>query len=162
QDTGGGEFFQLYRLDLSDGRITLLSDGKSRNTGAVWSRDGRRLAYTSTRRNGRDNDVYLIDPSNPTSDRRLLELSGGGWSGLDWSDDGTRLLLGEYLSINESRLYAANSGTGALELLTPATSEKVSWGDARFARDGKSIFVTTDRDSDFQRLCRMDLATGRL
>ena len=32
QDTGGGEFYQFYRLD-PDGRTILLTDGKSRNTG---------------------------------------------------------------------------------------------------------------------------------
>src|ERR1044071_8449059 len=31
QDSGGGEFYQLYRLDFADGHITLLTDGKSRN-----------------------------------------------------------------------------------------------------------------------------------
>lgn len=37
QDIGGGEFYQFYRYDLSDGRITLLTDGRSRNTGARWA-----------------------------------------------------------------------------------------------------------------------------
>jgi hypothetical protein len=32
KDVGGGEFFQLYRYDLATGAITLLTDGKSRNT----------------------------------------------------------------------------------------------------------------------------------
>ncbi len=161
QDNGGGEFYQLYRYDLADGKVTLLTDGKSRNTGPVWSKNGRWLAYTSTRRNGKDNDVYLIDPANPEGDRNLLELSGGGWSVLDWSDDGAKLLLGESLSINESRIYLADVKTGSKELITPESGEKVSWRDAQFARDGKSIFVTTDKDSDFQRLCRMTLATRR-
>src|SRR5215468_1855049 len=34
KDVGGGEWFQFYRYDLSDGKVTLLTDGKSRNTGA--------------------------------------------------------------------------------------------------------------------------------
>jgi dipeptidyl aminopeptidase/acylaminoacyl peptidase len=162
QDAGGGEFYQLFRLDLSDGRITLLTDGKSRNTGGVWSKNGQLLAFTSTRRNGKDNDIYVMDPADPKSDRRLLEVSGGGWSVLDWSEDGSRLLIGEYLSINESRIYITDSSIGKLERVTPTSSEKVSWGDAQFAKDGKSIFVTTDKDSDYQRLCRMDLASQRL
>jgi len=162
QDSGGGEFFQLFRFDPADARITLLTDGKSRNTGATWSRDGKWLAYTSTRRNGKDNDVYLMDPTDPKSDRLLLELSGGGWSVLDWSRDGTRLLLGEYLSINESRIHLADMAKRSKEPVTPTGDGKVSWGEAQFARDGKSIFVTTDKDSDFQRLCRLDLATQRL
>ncbi len=35
KDTGGGEFFQIYRYDFADGSVTLLTDGKSRNTGAA-------------------------------------------------------------------------------------------------------------------------------
>lgn len=162
QDTGGGEFYQLYRLDLTTGRVTLLTDGRSRNSSPHWARDGRRLAYTSTRRNGRDTDVYLMDPSDPRTDRRLCELAGGGWSVLDWSPDGSQILLLEYVSINDSALHLADTRTGALTLLTPKTGEKVSWSGAQFARDGQSLFVTTDKDAEFQRLCRFDRATRRL
>ena len=35
KDVGGGEFFQLYRYDLATGGVTLLTDGKSRNTDPV-------------------------------------------------------------------------------------------------------------------------------
>ena len=162
QDTGGGEFFQLYRLDPADGKITLLTDGQSRNSAPCWSYSGRLFAYTSTRRNGKDTDVYLMDPAAPTSDRRLLDLSGGGWSVTDWSSDDAKLLIAEYISINESHLYLADAKTGAKELLTPSTAAKVSWSHAQFAKDGKSIFVTTDQDAEFQRLCRLDLATKKL
>jgi dipeptidyl aminopeptidase/acylaminoacyl peptidase len=162
QDTGGGEFYQLYRYDLADGRVTLLTDGKSRNTGARWSNNGRWLAYTSTRRNGKDNDIWVLDPSDPKSARLLCEVSGGGWSVLDWSDDDAQLLVGEYLSINESYLHLADARTGELKLLTPKAGEKIAWGNAQFAKRGSSLFVTTDKDSEFQRLCRFDLATRRL
>src|SRR5947207_13761270 len=53
KDVGGNEFFQLHRYDLATGDVTLLTDGKSRNTGPVWSHDGRLLAYGSTRRSGK-------------------------------------------------------------------------------------------------------------
>src|SRR6266851_3049141 len=32
RDIGGGEFFQFYRFDIGTGDVTLLTDGKSRNT----------------------------------------------------------------------------------------------------------------------------------
>lgn len=162
QDTGGGEFYQLYRFDLGDGRVTLLTDGKSRNTGVRWSNSGRWLAYTSTRRNGKDNDIWIVDPSDPKSARLVCEVAGGGWSVLDWSDDDTRLLLGEYISINESYLHLADVRTGRRELLTPRTGEKIAWGAAQFAQGSASLFVTTDKDAEFQRLCRFDLATKKL
>jgi dipeptidyl aminopeptidase/acylaminoacyl peptidase len=162
QDTGGGEFYQLYRYDLADGRVTLLTDGKSRNSGPLWAKSGEWFAYTSTRRNGRDNDIHVINPAEPSTDRRLVELSGGGWRVTDISADGAKLLLTEYISINESHLHVADAKTGVRELITPKTNEKISWSGAQFARDGKSIFVTTDKDSEFQRLCRFDLATKQL
>ena len=162
QDAGGGEFYQLYRYDLADGRISLLTDGKSRNTGARWSKDGRQLAYTTTRRNGRDNDIHVMDPRDPKSDRRVLEVTGGGWTVFDWSDDGLQLLLGESISINESYLHLLDLPSGRARLLTPKTGEKVAYGRAQFSRDGKAIFLTTDKDSEFMRLTRMDLATGKL
>ena len=51
RDIGGNEFFQYYRYDFADGTITLLTDGKSRNTGWNWSNAGDRAVYNSTRRN---------------------------------------------------------------------------------------------------------------
>jgi dipeptidyl aminopeptidase/acylaminoacyl peptidase len=159
QDTGGGEFYQLYRHDLSDGKRTLLTDGKSRNSGPRWSHDGTRIAYTSTRRNGRDTDVYVINPADPQSNRLLCEMTGGGWRVDDWSPDDAKVLLGEYISINESRLWLADAKTGVKERLSPESGEeKVAYGDGRFARDGQAVFFTTDKGAEFQRLVRMDLA----
>jgi len=161
QDAGGGEFYQYYRLDPDTGRITLLTDGKSRNGSGRFSKDGEWFAYTSTRRTGRDTDVWLMNPAEPKSDRLLCELSGGGWSVSDWSHDGTKLLLQEYISINKSRIYLADAKTGAKELLTPDETVPVSYGEAQFARDGKSIFITTDKDSEFQRLMRIELLSKK-
>ncbi len=49
--------------------------------------------------------------------------------------------------------------SGNKELLTQATgAETVAYGNARFAKDGKGIYLTSDRDSEFQRLVFMDLA----
>lgn len=159
QDKGGSEFYQYYRLDPDTGRITLLTDGKSRNEGARFTRSGSQIAYTSTRRNGRDTDVYLMNPAEPSSDRLLCELSGGGWTVADWSDDESKLLLGEYISINQSRLYLLDARTGAKDLLTPDGAEPVAYAHARFARDGKSIYFTSDKGSEFQQLQQMDLKT---
>ena len=159
QDTGGGEFYQLYRFDLADAKVTLLTDGKSRNTGGASSTAGDRLAYTSTRRTGRDNDVWVMNPQDPKSDRLAFELSGGGWAVLDWSPDDTKLLLEEGISANESYLWLADLKTGTKELLTPKTGEKVVWGGAVFTKDGRGLILVTDRGTEFKQLYRMDLAT---
>ena len=66
KDIGGGEFYQLYRYDeVPTGAVTLLTDGKSRNIGEVWSNDGLKIAYSSTRRDGKDVDIWLSEPAHP-------------------------------------------------------------------------------------------------
>ncbi|MBI5773228.1 MAG: alpha/beta fold hydrolase [Verrucomicrobia bacterium] len=161
QDRGGSEFYQLYRFDLDDARVTLLTDGKSRNGGAHFSHDGNRIAYTSTRRNGKDADIYVMNPADPKSARLLAEIKTPGWSLLDWSPDDASLLVLEYISINESYLHLVDTKTGAVRALTPRGGEKVSYGGGQFAQDGKSLFVTSDRGSEFQRLARVELASGK-
>ena len=102
KDTGGNEFFQFFRYDFADGSVTLLTDGRSRNTGARWSNGGDRIAYGSTRRTGNDVDIYVVAVKDPKTDRRVLELTGGGWEVADWSPDDSKLLVAEGISINET------------------------------------------------------------
>jgi len=160
QDSGGGEFYQLYRHDFHDGRNTLLTDGKSRNTGARFASSGIQMAYTSTRRTGKDNDIYVMMPTDPKTDRLLAEVSGGGWAVLDWSPDDNLLLVVQYLSINESHLHLVDARTGKRSQLTRPGKDKVAYGHARFSKDGKAIYATSDDDSEFQQLIRIDLKNG--
>ncbi len=152
KDVGGGEFFQLYAL--KDGRLTLLTDGKSRNTFGAWSKDGRLVGYSSTRRNGADTDLYVMDPRDPTTDRRVAEVTGGGWSILDFAPDGAHAVVGNYQSVQKSTLYDLDLASGKL---TPITDPKatVAWGGAHYAPDG-TLWVTSDKGSDFQRLGTLD------
>jgi dipeptidyl aminopeptidase/acylaminoacyl peptidase len=160
KDIGGNEFFQLFRYDLATGDITLLTDGKSRNTDPVWSENGSLLAYGSTRRNGKDVDLYVMDPRDAKTDLRVAQLEGGGWTVEDFSPDARELLVGEYVSINESYLWLVDVSTGAKKLITPRGGvEKVAYEHAVFARDGKGFYATTDRESEFQRLAYVDLNT---
>jgi Tol biopolymer transport system component len=159
RDVGGNEFFQFYRYDLGDGTVTLLTDGKSRNTDWNWSHAGDRAVYSSTRRNGTDTDLYIINPSQPKSDRMLLQLEGGGWDVSDWSADDQKLLLMEYISVNEGHVWLVDVAKGEKTLVTK--NENVAYGRAQFSKDGRGIYVTTDKDSEFARLAYVDLASKR-
>jgi dipeptidyl aminopeptidase/acylaminoacyl peptidase len=160
KDVGGGEFYQLYRYDVATGDVTLLSDGKSRNTGAIWSHAGDKLAYGSTRRTGNDVDLYVINPADPAPDHLLAKLDGGGWGAEDWSPDGSKILVTDELSANESSLWLFEAATGEKNLLTPqARVGTVSYVGGQFSKDGKGIYTTSDRDSEFHRLTYIDLAT---
>ncbi len=160
KDIGGGEWYQLYRYDVATGNITLLTDGKARNLLGPWSSHGDHIAYMSTRRTGKDTDLWVMNPVDPKSDHLLTKLAGGGWQPVDWSPDDSRILLLEQLSINESYLWLVDTKTGEKTPFTPHDAkEKVSYDEGQFSRDGKGIYVTTDKDSEFQRLAYIDLAT---
>ncbi|MFL5577620.1 MAG: S9 family peptidase [Gemmatimonadaceae bacterium] len=166
KDVGGNEFSQLYRYDLASGRATLLTDGgRSQNGGVRWSSAGDRIAYASTRRNGADRDVYVMNPLDPASDRRVLQVSGGGWGPLDWSPDGRRLLVSEFVSVNQGRLWLVDVASGAKSELRPAgasDADTAAYNGARFSRDGRGVYLATDRGGEFMRLAYLDLATRRL
>ncbi len=165
KDIGGGEFYQLYRYDEATGAVTLLTDGKSRNTDEVWSNDGKQLAYGSTRRDGKDVDIWLSEPAHPDdpkTNRILAPMTGGGWSALDWSPDDKQILILEEISANETYLWLMDAATGEKTLLTPkGGAEKISYASAKFSKDGKGIYLTTDKDSEFLRLAYVDLASKK-
>ena len=164
QDAGGGEFFQFFRMEPRSPEPVLLTDGKSRNQIGPWTKSGNLLAFSSTKRNGRDTDIFAMNPENPASAKLVLQVNGGGWSPLDWSRDGSQLLVMHYVSINESYLHLLDSRSGTPRLLTPKenSGDKVSYSSAKFSRDGKSIYFTTDYKSEFKRLMRSDLSPAGL
>jgi dipeptidyl aminopeptidase/acylaminoacyl peptidase len=162
KDQGGDEFSQIHRLDLATGDVRMLtSGGRSQNDLGPWSHQGDRLAFGSTRRNGADRDIYLMDPKDPASARLLLEVKGGGWAPADWSPDDKKLAVFEFVSVNESYIWLVDVATGEKTLVTPKGGEPVAYGGARFSADGKGLYVRTDKDSEFQRLAYLELASGK-
>jgi dipeptidyl aminopeptidase/acylaminoacyl peptidase len=162
KDVGGAEFFQIYRYDLAGGEVTLLTDGKSRNTTPVWSYQGDRIAYGSTKRSGNDVDIWVVNASDPDSARMIAPMDGGGWEVADWSPDGKHLLLLNGVSAAETYVWLLDVTSGKKELLTPKSeAETVARGNARFSKDRKGVYMTSDEGSEFQRLVYLDLSSHK-
>jgi dipeptidyl aminopeptidase/acylaminoacyl peptidase len=160
KDVGGGEWFQLYRYDMASGDVTMLTDGKSRNLMGPWSSGGDQVAYMSTRRTGKDTDLWVMNPAEPKRDRLLTKLEGGGWGPEDWSPDDSKILLKEEISLNEAYLWLVYTKTGEKTSLMPAGTkrgDKIAYGDARFSKDGKGIYVTTDSGAEYMNLAHIDV-----
>ncbi len=159
KDIGGGEWYQLYRYDMTSGDVTLLTDGKSRNLMGPWSSGGDQIAYMSTRRTGKDTDLWVMNPAEPKSDRLLTKLEGGGWGPEDWSPEDSKILLKEQISLNEAYLWLVDTKTGEKTALIPngtKRGDKIAYGDARFSKDGKEVYVTTDAGSEYMNLAYVD------
>ncbi|MEP6671102.1 MAG: prolyl oligopeptidase family serine peptidase [Chthoniobacter sp.] len=161
-DKGGNEQYQLYALAVNDRNAApvLLTDGQSRNTGVCWSHDGQWLAYASTRRNNKDNDIYLVNPSDPKTTRCLLVNASPGWSAADWSRDDSHLLLRRGINETKAELWSVDVKSGEKKLLTKA-GEEIIYDHARFGDGGAAIYAETNDGSDFLTLTRLDVATGK-
>lgn len=156
-DVAGDEEYQLYRVE-NDAMTPLTYGG--RNLGVRWTRDGMRIGYSSTKRTGLDTDLYMMDPRDPTTDRMVMAGLGGGWSFLDFSADGTRALLFNYISIAQSSLFEIDLTARTLRLLMPASAEPVSFGAARYGRGGR-IYAVTDQKSEHRYLAEIDAETAK-
>src|ERR1700723_3265161 len=109
KDAGGNENAQLYYQRMGEPAAKLLTDGKSRNGGPLWSNSGREVAFFSTARDGRSYDIDIVDPESGTFPH--LALTGdasAAWSVLDWSPDDSKLLVLKAVSIGESYLYVVD------------------------------------------------------
>jgi len=168
--TGGNEISQLYRYDAETGTVTrLTTDDKMRIGGGPWTNAGDRYVYSSVPTGGGTTsetiktDLYIINPMDSTSAKKLASFDGVGWFAGDFSPDDKKMLVGKFVSANESYIYLYDVATGEKTLLTPQEgSEKVAYGGTEFSKDGKGIYLTTDKGSEFQRLMYMDLATKQM
>jgi dipeptidyl aminopeptidase/acylaminoacyl peptidase len=102
-----------------------------------------------------------MDPANPGADRRVLQVAGRGWDEpgrLAWSPDDRTLLVIEQVSVEESYVSMVDVATGQRTPLN-SSGERVSYSLGVFSHDGRGVFLTTDRGSEFQRLAYLDLNT---
>ena len=161
RDAGGSEDAQVFLLDPDGGSASLLSDGESRNSAVLFDRDGRRVAYQSTRRNGASNDIWLMDPERPGSAELALESPDGSWWGpIEFSESGSRMLVLNYVSITDSRVNLLDLDTGELTLLAgggqaPSVNQPLAFDDAN---DG--FWFITDQAGEFNVLAWQSLDPG--
>ena len=167
RDRGGNENAQLYLQQLDTRSTRLLTDGRSRHGGAVWSRDGKHIAFQSNARNGAQQDVYVLDVEGSSGPRLVIASQGQTWTPLDWSVDGKRLLLLDYSSVTDASLYVAEIATGAFTRVSLSgdptkPSPQSGIGGARFSADGLGIWLTADLGGEFRQLRYVDLTDGSL
>jgi dipeptidyl aminopeptidase/acylaminoacyl peptidase len=119
----------------------------------VWSRQYDRIAYDSTRRDGKNRDIYVIDPLDPASDRMVAALEGA-WSVADWAPDGRSLLALESVSSVSEHLWRIDVASGDKTRLTPSSDTNSLWTSPRFSPDGRFVYALSSRDGDVNRLWR--------
>lgn len=136
--------------------MEMLTDGASRHRSWVFSHDGSRVAFNNNARNGKDMDIYVAEGvAGGLKAARRLVASEGHWFPIGFSRDNARLLVGHYVSINDSRLYVVDVERGESTRITPE-APVASYRSALFSADGARLYVATDREGELVELYEMD------
>lgn len=156
-DSGGNERMQLFLLE--GGEVTDLTRAPDAiHYSGGFSPDGERVAYTATRRNGTDFDIFVQELDGEPE--AVWEVEGYHTVS-DWAPDGSALIVSRHHSNLNNDLYRLNLVNGEATLLTAHEGE-ARFSGARVTPDGRSVYLATDRDGDFMRLARLDLSTLEL
>lgn len=165
KDAGGDENFQLYLVspDGSD-LVALTNDPSVRHNVGGWSRDGRRIAFSTNERDKKFFDVYVLDVD--TREKRRIVRMDAQLSAGPISNDGKKLLVSrQNRSLDNDLLLADLTGAGeatvAPALLTQhegiAAHRPIGW-----SRDDGSIWLVSDVGREFLALGRLDVASKRI
>jgi len=161
RDTGGSEFNQVFLFDPETGSAELVTDGQSRNGATVWDRSGSRVAYQSTRRNGASNDIWIMDPEEPSRAEIILESTDGSlWGPTEFSRAGSKLLMMNYVAISDSRAHVVDLDTGSVQIVAGGPGNLSVNYPIGFDDDNDGIWLITDQGAEFEGLAWQSSAPG--
>ena len=159
KDIGGNEFSQIFWYDMKTRSAKMISDGNSVNFGILWSNEGDRFAFTSTRRNSKDFDVYVSDMATPEKAELKIDRGVGYWIPMDWSPDDSKLLLMQYISSTKTNSYVLDLSSNDLVQLNDGDKESVFIA-SEWNGDGTKIYARSNERTEFETLVEYDLVTG--
>ncbi len=157
---GGGMNTQIWLMH-PDGSASrrVTAGGKDNNFLHRFSHDGKLLAYSSSARDPKTADAYLLDVASGQA-TRIADMEGRGWVA-DVSRDGARVLFGRVRARGNADLYvvdlAGARGKGGAEIHLTPHEGPASIGAALFAPDGRSVYFSSDLGRDRTALMRAPL-----
>jgi Tol biopolymer transport system component len=127
-------------------RLTIHSTSDSQPD---WSPDGRRIAFTATRR-GQTNDVFVMKARREgrTNRPRSLSQGLGGDSSANWAPEGTRIAFISARGVsNDIEIWLMKSNGSDLEPITENLDQDVS---PAWSPDATKIVFVSDRDGNLE------------
>lgn len=152
---GGGLNTQAYVVRPDGTGMRRLTEGGAENNFlGDWTHDGRSLTLSSNRRAPASTDSYLLDVATGKMSM-VAENKGTGGIG-EVSRDGRYATLSRLVNRGNNNLYLVEVATGKESLLTPHDGPG-SFGGGLFAPDGRTIYLTSNKDRDLSAFARVRL-----
>ena len=157
-DKGGNELDHIFVMS-PDGTSTDLTPGeklKARFYG--WAHDGNSFFVASNERDPRYFDLYEYQTDG--YDRKLLYKNEDGYDVGAISPNKRYLALYKSHTRDNSDIYLLDAESGTRRHLTPHEGN-INHTPEDFSPDSKTLFITTDRESDFAYLAKIDLESDQ-
>lgn len=156
KDVGSGaESVQLFRFDVATGRTTMITDGKSRYGDPAWSHKAGLIAFEASRRDGKNRDLYVMNPLDPSSLKMIAQMEGS-WNVAAWSADDSELLVMNVVTNEEKYLWRVKVATG--EKIPLTAGDKANWALPQYSPDSKTMYAVSNREGGTARIWRTDVA----
>jgi dipeptidyl aminopeptidase/acylaminoacyl peptidase len=148
---GGNEQFQLYLLQSETGKVEDLTHNEAARYGfGGWTRDGKRLLFSSTERNGIDYDAYILNLETKES-QCIYTL--GGWSyGMGFSPSGRYALIGQSPSNVTTNIYVIDTKNATEPQQILSVDEPARYFAPRWLNDESGFFLISNRDKNFNSI----------
>ncbi len=164
-DRGGDERTQFFLLSPDGTRERELTpaDGAFRNFGG-WSPRGDRIAYSSTERDGRNFDIWILDvdrEGRPVGEPRMVLEGAGNLNISAWRPDGEAAVLSQGRGEADNHLFLLDFATGALDTLF-LPEEMSSYTSVQWTPAGDAFYLASNHYRNFAGLARYDLASRDL
>ena len=161
-DVGGTELMHLFLVDAGGGEARDVTAGLPEGARAdlvEFAPDGSTLLYLSSARDPKYLDLVELNLASGKSER--IWESSGKLAFAVASRDHRRVVASETLSDSNTNLWLFERGKQDGVLLTPHKGD-VLYGPAGFSRDGKVLYLTSDKDGEYQSLFGMDVASRQM
>jgi TolB protein len=141
----------IYRLDTENGTITNLTRTLGNDIRPTWSPDGKQIAFMSSRKSGNFGnthyDLYVMDSEGKYVRRYTTTFPADSSWGMDWSPDGTRIVLASTSWVGGSDIYLIDVAYGLARNITRDSSRD---GSPEWSPDGQWIAFETRQTGIWQ------------
>ena len=148
-------YTHVHVFDIASKKLEQITSGSFEDSSPVWSPDGTKIAFVSTRQGPdpdrhQNSDIYVVDAKTGAEPRQLTTYIGADGGRPSWSPDGQWIAYFQgdetkYLAYDINKLAIIPAGGGAPKVLTAALDRPVS-GPISWSPDGKTLTVTVGDD----------------